>query len=142
MSDAPQPPAQRQITTAGAPAIMLEGTLQGYLAPEIKDAKTRDMFFYTTGSQLPLGNFTPDGSFLFMMGSVLKQTAMLQKFEGKIKAKDIQARQLRDMGIGQATRGIMGVTAAQLTEQRIKVTEGQGQPKPGIMQRMFGGGGK
>lgn len=140
MSDAPQPPAQRQITTAGAPAIMLEGTLHGYLAPEIKDAKTRDLFFYTTGSQLPLGNFTPDGSFLLMMGSVMKQTAMLQKFEGRIKPKDIQARQLRDMGIGQATRGILGVTAAQLTEQRIRVTEGQQQPKPGILQRMFGSG--
>lgn len=130
----------RPVSTAGAPAIMLEGKLSEYLAPEIKDAKTRDKFFYTTGSQLPLGNFTPDGSFLFMMGSIMKQTMLIEKFEHSIKDIDIQTWQLRDMGIGQATRGIMGITASQLTEQRLRITEaGAGQQKPGILGRLFGG---
>jgi hypothetical protein len=122
---------------------MLEGTLSQFLAPELKDAKTREKFFYTTGSQLPLGNFTPDGSFLYMMGSIMQQTMLLQKFEGRLKDIDIQAKQLRDMGIGQSTRGIMGITSSQLTEQRLRITEANAsQGKSGIMGRLFGGGGK
>lgn len=128
----------RPVSTTGAPAIMLEGKLSEYLAPEIKDAKTREKFFYTTGSQLPLGNFTPDGSFLFMVGSVMRQTMMVEKFEGAIKDIDIQTWQLRDMGIGQATRGIMGITSAQLTEQRLRITEASPGQSRGIMGRLFG----
>jgi len=117
----------------GAP-LQLTGSITEYLEPDLSDARLKKQFFYTASGLLPLIN-ADTNLVMCIYGDVSARAHILKKWGDK-KSPDYTYRDIELMALGQASRGIKGFTAGQLTTQNIRIQENP-QKKQGLLGRLF-----